>query len=1010
MRRYILVQAKHTVDENKTVTLDDFIDGEKFNIEKYFTSFKEIIKDEKMKEGVEHLILFSNLKLNKDLEKYVEEKPLDNFMFNFLNAEKEINKPPQLYQWNSKFIQDFKYCKIKKLAKLFAHLCLQHKPIKETTNFLKEHQCLLANEVVDIETKRFRPEFIEAESESEVIREFNRLFLKELTMKSIPEKIEWMKSVSLNLSPNFGKTDKDEKSLSIIEDEEEQLLFEMFCSRLVLAFNQPNEKQLEYYIHIECRQYFDTEIRELAVGDLLRRVRRWFKEKKGEFNLKKEWLIDAINEIGKNEKDLVVVAQNKTSVVELLSLDIDFINIRFADDLRNFFNKKKKKLLGIHTAGSLSITTNKVIQSLEKQAISDYIYCNRMIKREFEELYHTFKNSNEYNLFICKIDVEEYGTELSRSLLESAQYLRKEKQIIIVCSNYAKNILNFAEFQLIEDYTEFNDLTEETQKRLNAKEVIFQGEPIEIYKITKTQSFPANHRDEESWGDLVLEEVTIGREIDETKDYNSAYYINRTMVAERPRLKLSKIEQIDDFIIAYDEVDFQTKCQESPDKNVQLLKKVDADVLLWQNSSGGLKTMQELKIDTESHAITDNAIDLLSQFDRMKPVFLLSDPAGMGKSTVSSHLAKTLKQQNRHYWVIRLESSEYISELSAFNSTISPSVEHDVQQDSVYDEFIMNKLLKLSTSLERSIFDQYLKNEEAKSKLIVIFDGFDEINEICRTNIIKILIYLSQKTNVRFIGITTRPNYLSELEEAFQEIPYILTPFSEDNQIDFLKKFWLSKKDGIRESMKHKVESQARRIIKMLSGSLNKKNSQLTGVPLLMRMIAEIYDFEDHAKLTGFGLTLFDLYEKFIKKKEEIHSIEKTNIKGLAVDEKIIKLLSENQTKYARKTVLKQHIEVEISEIELETTIYLGIIQKKENLYQFIHLTFAEFLTAKYIREYIINDKIPVFNRIKEIHLITVLKDKQLAQVRKFLDCKLDPAKLLTEFKATDDFVKVEVM
>ena len=77
-------------------------------------------------------------------------------------------------------------------------------------------------------------------------------------------------------------------------------------------------------------------------------------------------------------------------------------------------------------------------------------------------------------------------------------------------------------------------------------------------------------------------------------------------------------------------------------------------------------------------------------------------------------------------------------------------------------------------------------------KLIVMFDGFDEISPDYRETVIDLMQVL-RNSAIKQLWVTTRPNEKEGLEDQLQQFAYTLERFSEKNQIEFLTKFWQQK-------------------------------------------------------------------------------------------------------------------------------------------------------------------------------------------------------------------------
>jgi len=84
-----------------------------------------------------------------------------------------------------------------------------------------------------------------------------------------------------------------------------------------------------------------------------------------------------------------------------------------------------------------------------------------------------------------------------------------------------------------------------------------------------------------------------------------------------------------------------------------------------------------------------------------------------------------------------------------------------------------------------------------------MFDGFDEISLVYRENVIDLLQAL-RHTAVEQLWVTTRPHLREELEEKLQQLSYTLEPFTEENQVEFLKSFGVKRTALLRSAMGRK--------------------------------------------------------------------------------------------------------------------------------------------------------------------------------------------------------------
>jgi len=181
-----------------------------------------------------------------------------------------------------------------------------------------------------------------------------------------------------------------------------------------------------------------------------------------------------------------------------------------------------------------------------------------------------------------------------------------------------------------------------------------------------------------------------------------------------------------------------------------------------------------------------------------------------------------------------------------------------------------------------------------------MLDGFDKISPFYKETVIDLLQTLRQMA-VEELWVTTRPLLREELEDKLQHLSYTLEPFSEENQVEFLTKFW-SLKGGFTEMNNKKKGTSNKKLgiygkisINKLSISISDKDRESTGIPLQTRMLAEAFDEEvkifylSTESIPEFKLELLELYGLFIERKYDIYQEEKLQVsvnKAVAIEQR----------------------------------------------------------------------------------------------------------------------------
>jgi hypothetical protein len=169
----------------------------------------------------------------------------------------------------------------------------------------------------------------------------------------------------------------------------------------------------------------------------------------------------------------------------------------------------------------------------------------------------------------------------------------------------------------------------------------------------------------------------------------------------------------------------------------------------------------------------DDLDGLLEQAEHQR-VMMISDKAGMGKSTVLTHLSKQIKQKIPAKWVVRFDLNDHTDALKALQQ------EQIDKEKSV--ELISEKVLQRKPGRQLELFKQCCE-QWRKVRIVVMLDGFDEISPICNETVIDLLQALRQ-TSAEQLWVTIRPHPREELGDNLQQLPYKLEPFSVEDQVE----------------------------------------------------------------------------------------------------------------------------------------------------------------------------------------------------------------------------------
>jgi len=565
----------------------------------------------------------------------------------------------------------------------------------------------------------------------------------------------------------------------------------------------------------------------------------------------------------------------------------------------------------------------------------------------------------------------------------------------------------------------WTDLTTDSQKKVLEKTVEFQGREIAFNELIAVDSpvacfLPIS-------GLLGEHPIKIAEELISNSTsyrYNEKWYIDRTFnrkVTIKQNILHDVVkEKFPDFL-ANTEQEFKLLCQQNPEKNVHLLVKDNSGKLVWQASQGSLKTLRKY-IDTQtSHTYTPRDLDKLLEQAQHQRLMVISDTAGMGKSTVLIHLSRQIKQKFPNSWVIRIDLNHHTDELETLKKgTI------DKEKAT---EFVSKEMLKLKTELDLKLFE-HCSEKRQKIRIVLMLDGFDEISPYYDETVINLLQTLKIMSVLEF-WITTRPHLREKLEDNLQQLSYTLEPFSRENQVEFLKKFWCLRDwftevgNGQKGRDKNKLETYARKLIMKLATSISDRDKEFTGIPLQCRMLAEAFDEKvktfylssDSMPDLPFKLDLLELYELFINSKYDIYIGDKfriplTNVIAISQRKKLVKEAEDFHQGLAIQMLFPRNIAtLQINGIstfsdEIVTEMSrIGIVQVNyEDKLHFIHRTFAEYNVANVVVNQMTKEPSPSL-QVQDFILKDVLLKEEYLVIRVFIDGLLSKSEPTIIFK-----------
>lgn len=389
-------------------------------------------------------------------------------------------------------------------------------------------------------------------------------------------------------------------------------------------------------------------------------------------------------------------------------------------------------------------------------------------------------------------------------------------------------------------------------------------------------------------------------------------------------------------------------------KNIHWLE-YKSKQLIWKKTVGSVSYLIDKK-----HEHSSESFEEVELFNFNKNLEIITGIAGLGKSTFINNLTKDYTKNNSSVIVIQIDFNHIQKIYKEPNKFVKDNL-------NCLDFFC--KLLPEKTCFEMQIIKFCIKN---KHETILLFDGYDEIpSSQFRTFVRRKILELSLIINGN-IYITTRPNVVNELELEFNLLAITLNQFTLENQRSCLKDFFHThlQIDNIDETLLNEYVDD---LIDFIKNSLNDREKTIIGIPLQLKMVGEIYkeNCEDFLLTNGNKIELlreFDsisIYKYFVDTMYKRYYLEKRFISLDMVREldpnNYDNYILNHQKLAMDAFIRKQHpndLEVLFPNTNFKSIkenignlINIGII--KDNTFQFIHQTFAEYFTATFLIEHV---------------------------------------------------------
>ncbi|XP_072395821.1 uncharacterized protein [Diabrotica undecimpunctata] len=489
------------------------------------------------------------------------------------------------------------------------------------------------------------------------------------------------------------------------------------------------------------------------------------------------------------------------------------------------------------------------------------------------------------------------------------------------------------------------------------------------------------------------------------KDYKTVIFIthNRDIISQfepditiNEPIKFSDFESESQTRILSKELDFQGR-------NLQLTEVLEGDVnnVLDEDTLVEISSDKKIKIYSyDDKKITNFYIPRTIRFPYLdqteenfakwivnepkSKLLVIADEAGMGKSTILSNLKNNLII-NHNYWIPKIDLNMCQSILDKYTH----------YEDTKYDiKRFLCDINQITCNFDKRLFDVH--------KIIIIFDGFDDVSPDYDKVVLTLIKNCLDASNIKRIIVTTRNNCQHILNFP-NSVVCSLQPLNKEEQFHFLLNYWLSQLTVEKEK---KCSEFVDEIITKMSENLRYRSVKtFLSNPLHCSLVAKIFENNclsyintgtfDQSALAELNLT--QVYTKFINKIKEDY-MKKNNVNGNITLKRSMESSFNMAMEYHRKCALQllfpEHVHRYFRIPQYSFSVYdhdisnrIGILNTAGSSFRFIHQTFAEYFVAEHLTR-IINESSNDSNFLKILVTEVLLKPKFTA-VQIFMEAML---------------------
>lgn len=363
--------------------------------------------------------------------------------------------------------------------------------------------------------------------------------------------------------------------------------------------------------------------------------------------------------------------------------------------------------------------------------------------------------------------------------------------------------------------------------------------------------------------------------------------------------------------------------------------------LLYRDSPVNIKDFY-VRTDLIINSKTVDEKKFINEIKKNKRLIILGS-AGCGKSTFCKSIFIELIEQPVGIFPIFIE-------LRHLNNS---------SDKSIYN-FIMNSMVAISSSFKKEQLDYALK----LGKVLVILDGFDEVNSEDRENIEKEILYLSNNYHGVKILLSSRfDNRFSSWEEFYQ---YKVLELDKDKALSLINK--LDYDEQVKQPF-----------LEELDKTLYQSHESFASNPLLLTMMLLTYEqiAEIPSKIHLFYeqafLTLFNKHDslKSMYKRKSFSQLPLDEFKRcleafciLSYCDRLYSFEENEINKYLINSIVVSGVNTKSHDFLNDLLDSVCILQRDGLGFTFTHRSFQEYFTAQFIVNKVTDKKYDLLDRI----------------------------------------------